>query len=615
MSKKNKSITYTLAVPLLSNDFRVKFTKKTEWTIIDYLFIKELSEHDVTLDQMSVKANLPKQLTLQILLPLCEIGWVYITSQNNQFIFRLTAAGKKIYTSSKEKHELPGILSSYTRNREVHVDDFDNYYDFYKIGITPINQNRFVTLQEELKEKLVVMQSSQSSLFPNYDKIKKAVKTANTEVNDVDDLHNFKIDFRKYLLLDMIYKKHNKSQIVDDRFKNFLGKNLIEAIENTVPNNVLPTQSKFTMINNSSLDDDVFIRELAKDSVDFIYDKEPTKSLFIDFIENANDYLIIHSTFIGKWAIKTDNEYTETFIKLKEALKREVKIYILWGKTKEEDDEKKKDEDEAIKQQLMEFNTTCKSEQMINVIDFNNFVRTDSHAKFLITNYANRGNCIVLSSCNFLYSNFNRFEASIVVQDDIFTKKMLEIAANLACGKNPYNTDVRTNIRIIANNIADCDIKERITIPKSDLLTVTLVLKGEHYKYVDMASDNAKRRIYITSDLISEIPQRPIYHRLANCQTSQKCLFYTKLSKIEPETIKGITQELKEFRPPIKLRKSSNNNHSKVLAWDSDNILVTSLNWLSANALSRGEYYHEIGLHVRGKNVANTFIDYFKTKN
>lgn len=85
MSKKNKSITYTLAVPLLSNDFRVKFTKKTEWTIIDYLFIKELSEHDVTLDQMSVKANLPKQLTLQILLPLCEVGWVCITSQNNQF--------------------------------------------------------------------------------------------------------------------------------------------------------------------------------------------------------------------------------------------------------------------------------------------------------------------------------------------------------------------------------------------------------------------------------------------------------------------------------------------------------------------------------------------------
>lgn len=613
MTKKNKSIRYTLAVPLLSNDFKIKFTRKTEWTIIDYLFLKELSAHSMTIEEMSTKANLPKQLTLQILLPLCEMGWVCIVAQDNHFIFQLTASGKSTAESSKKNHELPSIPHSYTKVREVHVDDFDNYYDFYKFGITPINQSRLITIQDE-QEQLVVLNARQSSIFPNYDKIKQTVRTVNTEVNSVDDLNRFKIETRKYLLLEMIYNDSKKSKILDNKMYEILPNNLVRAIEETLPTSINPTKQKNSTVREKLLENMQFTRVIEKDNVKFIYSGEQTQETFFDFIEKATDYLIIHSTFIGDWAIKKrDGDYTDTFILLKQALAREVKVYILWGKTDDESDSSK---DEAVKQLLLDFNEDCRADGMVNLIEFNNFVRTDSHAKFLITNYNDQGPCVMLSSCNFLYAQFSRFEASIVIHDAIFAKKFLEIAANLACGTDPSNTVVRTKIRSISNSIADSEPIIDMDKPSRDSLTITLVLKGEHYKYIDLASHNATKRIFITSDWINDIPQRPIYDRLKVSKAPQKCLFYTKRSSyIEANIISSKSKELLEFNPPIKLRQSSNNNHSKVLAWDNNDILITSLNWLSSDASLGQEDFHEIGLHVHGINVAKAFIGCFNTKN
>lgn len=77
-------------------------------------------------------------------------------------------------------------------------------------------------------------------------------------------------------------------------------------------------------------------------------------------------------------------------------------------------------------------------------------------------------------------------------------KKFLEIAANLACGTDPSNTVVRTKIRSISNSIADSEPIIDMDKPSRDSLTITLVLKGEHYKYIDLASHNATKRISLS---------------------------------------------------------------------------------------------------------------------
>lgn len=54
--------------------------------------------------------------------------------------------------------------------------------------------------------------------------------------------------------------------------------------------------------------------------------------------------------------------------------------------------------------------------------------------------------------------------------------------------------------------------------------------------------------------------------------------------------------------------------HAKILTWDDDNAVITSLNWLSAS--TTGDNYDEIGVYLRGDDVATrvkrSFIDYVK---
>ena len=55
-------------------------------------------------------------------------------------------------------------------------------------------------------------------------------------------------------------------------------------------------------------------------------------------------------------------------------------------------------------------------------------------------------------------------------------------------------------------------------------------------------------------------------------------------------------------------------SHAKVLAWDNNDLLITSLNWLSASAPDNlVEIYHEVGVYVRGWDVAKDFIKVFRS--
>ena len=45
MNKEN-TIKYTIAIPFLTNEYTFSISRKTNWSIIDYLFLKELSQSD-----------------------------------------------------------------------------------------------------------------------------------------------------------------------------------------------------------------------------------------------------------------------------------------------------------------------------------------------------------------------------------------------------------------------------------------------------------------------------------------------------------------------------------------------------------------------------------------
>lgn len=628
-NKKSDLIKYTVAVPFLSNSYLFSISKSIGWSIIDYLFLKELHSSDLTLAELSQKSNIKKQIILQIILPMCDVGWIDIITTDTDFLLKITESGKQAYISSSKNHELPCQTTDYSSKREIHVDSLNNYYNFYKSEIQFMQYARYQEVKSNEKKEIVELPLISNSVYPDYESMCEIAGHSNEDVIKADDLNIALLDSKSFLLVDMMYTPQNQSKIIKDSLYSLLNPTLIQQIESTLPSGISKSHDNQIIMPEIKRKISESAITVHRNEVDFIYGGEETESKFLELIKCSKNFLIIHSTFIGTWCIKNQKvyppNYTEYFQAIKEALRREVSVYILWGKTSleshEEGFERSHAEDEKVKEMLDSFNESCRREGIVNLVNVNDFKRTESHAKFILTEHEHRGHCAMVGSCNFLYAQFTRFEASVVVYDERFVNSFLEVTANICIGKNKISTSVRQEILNYTTQIKN-SIKHQLDneIDKyrdEDTLTVQLVLKSQHYHYIDRACDEAQKQIFITSDLINSTPKRPIYDAMRH-STVKKYLFYsTRANYIKQPEIDATRISLDALEYPMRLRQSPHpkKHHAKVLAWDNDDILITSLNWLSSNAsINHGEEYHEVGVHIHGYNVATQFVDRFWAK-
>lgn len=628
MSYKNKEnkekVRYSVAIPFLTNSFNFKILRKSKWSIIDYFFLKRLSLQDYDLEEISEYSNFKPQLVIQILLPMIKLGWIDIVSTDSNFIFRITEAGKSACQGSK----LPDIVKDYTSHRSVFVDLFGNYYGTHNLNFTPENSNRINELRKLEENNLIKVSVPITEIYPDYEKMFVAAARDHEEAVEMESFR-YSINDTKYMLVDMLYKQGDHKAIIQDTsIIEGMDKRLKTLIEATLPSTVSRGRNKqvknFTQ-DSSNREDHTF--HIPLENVQEVYGGPETKDAFLDLIINSTDYLIIHSTFIGSWCIldAENDSYSHCFLEIKEALKRGVNIYILWGKDEPEegdiDYESSKNEIDKIEGLLLGFQNDCISENIQNLVNYNGFNKTGSHAKFVVTNHAEKGHCFLIGSCNFLYTIFSRFEASVIVYNEQFVSYFLTVVADISTGKDFHTNHVRDEIRSISNLLR----KKPLDKHSSDkLIKLRLVFKNDHYHYIDLAKKYANRRIYILSDRLNSVPERPIYDALKE-NTSTKHFYYSERSKHfsnsqEVATVARLKKHpykmhLIEHKHKQATKGKLIRSHAKVLAWDNNHLLITSLNWLSSNASSNSninETYHEIGIYIEGWDVGKRFINKFK---
>lgn len=612
--KRSNDIRYVVAVPFLSNDYLFSITRKIGWSIVDYLFLKELDNRDMTAHELSNFSNLESRVVIQTLLPMCKIGWIDIATSNENYVFRITELGRIAHSLSLSNHELPSKDRRYESRRDIFVDHLGNYYSTKDFSSPLVTQERYLSELNKSNDNLIALPIDLTKIYPDYEKMEDVVTYDGEKVDKIHDQAVYTLSSKKYLLLDMLYVEgHKEARVIDDSKIENLNNDLIKVIRNTLPQDHDGTVSSSTTV---KINEETYEFKVAVDrqNVDFVYGGNDTKLHFLDLIESSVDFLVIHSTFIGKWCILNGNDYTEYFKEFRKALERGVQIYILWGKSNasevDEDFDKSVNEDRHIEQHLREFNTICNNEGLLNIINYNDFRRTDSHSKFIITKHKNKGMCVMVSSCNFLFTQFHRFEASIIVYDERFTKHFIDIAANICCGKSNFSSNVRKELRNISDSIFLTD--EETNIPNDKKLELSLVSKNQHQSYIDFAA-KAGTRIYIISDYINTTPIRPIFDVLKNSKAFKYYYYCNNSSHILPSEVTEIREYLESIDSSFQLGSHHSNSHAKVLAWDNNHLLITSLNWLSGMTSEKPlETYHEIGVYITGWNVAKDFINVFR---
>jgi hypothetical protein len=182
----------------------------------------------------------------------------------------------------------------------------------------------------------------------------------------------------------------------------------------------------------------------------------------------------------------------------------------------------------------------------------------------------------------------------------------------LAVGKQGLANPLSRDLAILSCRVSRSEDGRKPTQSKNAIL-VRLVPAPEHHALAKQASDEAEDELFVCSHRLSFAGDRPILTPLKAAKLQVPSLnvrvAYGRSSggmkNRDAKDLKGSYESLgfevvKADDPQI---------HGKFISWDNDNLVISSLNWLSAS--SKGDFFGELGVYVRGAGYAKALRESF----
>jgi cardiolipin synthase A/B len=317
-----------------------------------------------------------------------------------------------------------------------------------------------------------------------------------------------------------------------------------------------------------------------------------------DALRRARSRLIIHSTFLG------EDKFRALLPLMIAAVQRGVRIDILWGQelptaerprgrpTAAETVQKlSTDPDIARHRDLLRIQTQS----------------TRSHAKLLISDLDARDHFVALvGSCNWLDTPFAKVEASVYLREtDLVRDTLRSLVRLIHSGGGTWPT-LATELQGLAQRVANL----HHSAPRN--ARASLVIGDAHNACLLRARDQVKATLLLTSNRLGRKVRSAALIPLAQaCRQRgvQARLLYSSFAGIDRAEASACEIEAKArglSLTPVHNPKI----HAKMLAWDSDTIVVTSQNWLSADP-GYTNLARELGIIVESPGIATLLMNRF----
>ncbi len=312
------------------------------------------------------------------------------------------------------------------------------------------------------------------------------------------------------------------------------------------------------------------------------------RALFEKALKEAHRRLIVHSTFLRKDA------FAELLPALSAACREGLAVDVLWGA--EADDEHENQSGVAAAEIMSLVRADPNASGRIKV----RMRSTGSHAKMMM--YDTRaGDWVgVVGSCNWFSSPFESVEVSVVLRDQRAAAQVARALQELS-GRSGLSDDIACEMAIVARRLSEQREGEGSS-------RVAVIAGAEHDGIMRQASSAAQRRLIITSHRLGSIA-RPGAIMPAELAASRgnvvATVLYTKPSgTLRSRDARAIADEARQNG--VNVVKTSIPVHGKVLAWDDDDLVVTSLNW--ASAATDGAAADEIGLRITSPGIVGSLL-------
>ena len=317
-------------------------------------------------------------------------------------------------------------------------------------------------------------------------------------------------------------------------------------------------------------------------------------TLFKKLIAGAHARVVIHSTFLDH------RRFREILDVVRAACVRGVSFDLLWGAEDLEAEEDTRNGAAAV-----EIARIVREDRDIARRFRIHMRSTGSHAKLILTDTPEGDWNAAVGSCNWVSSPFRAVEFTAVLTAQHVVADVA-VALQRMVGRRGLSDDIATEMSLVAKEL-------RQRPPAVGSARVGLLVGDGHDALMRVASGAAASRLIVGSHRLGSTARPGVViqgEAAAGRGAVDVALLYTMPSgPLKKRHARKLAEEaaangvrLIKVEPPL---------HGKFLAWDADDLAVTSLNWASA-ASDLDFPQADIGVHISAPSIAQHAVEMLK---
>lgn len=571
-----------VAVPVFKYRLKLHLNKGRPWSVVEHVILQALGSKPWTIGDLEAASNLPRRVVIESVVRLMRAGWVEFSSSKAAMRFASTALGLAV----AHEAELPHAPRRIVRPVSFAVDCVSG----------TVFSNRELLLHEdyvikerEKSERIVRLNVDHEKMGYDVQQVQRVLLEDDERFVGLESLGG--APSQRIALVTV------RDGFVVDGLPNrevaALRAKVLEAAALAVD----PSDDAKAVEQKPSvrLEKAAPVRQVRFAATDLILDGARHEATLKEILSTAASRVFIHSTFVRADVVE------KLLPELSEAVRRGVQIDMLWGQSEDIDDVATSRR--AI-EKLRENPQIAELGDALRIHPFS----TGSHAKIIVADSRKGGRFLaVVGSCNWLTSPFKSYEASVILRDPQIVSDVIGVLANITHSQSGIWLDVTNELMRLASQIA------MLPSPKGQNATASVVIGAHHNRFVLEARDSAKSRIFVTSHRLGPVSESAIIAPLASAASEGRVMgsvfFGRNTGAVKYQARKRIIAEAASDGVVVEVVESPR-LHAKILAWDSDSLVISSLNWLSADPMSYAEPT-EVGIFLCGAGLAEAVVNNF----
>jgi hypothetical protein len=549
------------------------------WSPIEELVLLSIDQEPATMPGIAVRLSMPLQVVRATIARLMQFGLIELRVSPTP-AFASSAIGKSLFRAGR-------ALPERTTEREVHIS-----LVLEKVGHSVLRRKEVTLVPThgftfngqvigfppgelpETDDSMVHRITQFVPLRPG--EWLRGVRTTSSVIE------------RKYLEIDL--QAFNQGRIPEGASPK-----LVSALRSTVRTSKLPIATDVTPQRVLPIKTTFKPEQLVVGSIAHL-------DRFEEIVGTARSDVFVLSTFVtGQDDLRGRDQRERVYKALEAAVVRGVTLHLFYGSSIEPEKHARH------MQELIERMTSLIGAK-ISVSAQRESVNT--HAKFVVADDGADGVTALVGSCNWLSSPFAAVEVSVLFSEPRATAATLDVLSGILVALPTTSRSVQTLQFWAAGLRRQADVPRHRSEDVIDA-ALTVLRADEHQRLLRHAAHGAKERfVCITNRLgANAVPALLNPAEVAGGRLDDVRIYYSRQTKpmkrshvnAHKARLMGVLKIIPVKEPQV---------HAKFLAWDRDNVVISTLNWGSQTGTSEAPW-DEVGFHIHGEGIADILLELF----